>query len=417
MRPGGNPRIAAVDLARAVAVVGMVVFNFRWMLDPEDIPAPLEFFGEHLAGRFAVLFVLLSGVSISLAARSVSAATMRRRLGRRAVALAALGMALAALWPNDILHFYAVYLVVAIGLLRARTSTLLAVASVFVVGSVGLHTVLDHNVGWDWDEQAAYAALFVPSTLLRHLLFNGLHSLFPWGAFLLVGMVVGRQNLRSHRVQLGLGVVGLWSCVAGEAAAMVVSAAVEPFFSPQWLVDMGSVYAWPSMFPFVLSALGFSLIGLAVAGWIVKRWGDAPVLAPAFAVGRTALSLYVLHAVAGVIVLARSDLFSVAYTRDVVTCSALFLGPALVLATYWDSRRGGPLERLLRQWSMGPSRRSALGHERRTGGDPGPGDQDGRGADDGLDRLAVAVAPVPVHVDHLAGGLGILRQRVVRLRE
>jgi uncharacterized membrane protein YeiB len=133
---------------------------------------------------------------------------------------------------------------------------------------------------------------------------------------------------------------------------MLVHASVDAL-CPAWLIDAGSIYAWPSMFPFVLSALGFALIGLALAGRAERAWAGAPGLVPAIAVGRNALSLYVLHAVGGVIVLARSDLFPIARAVDVVTCSALFLGPTLVLATYWDSRRGGPLERMLRAWSVG----------------------------------------------------------------
>lgn len=349
-------RIAAVDLARAVAVVGMVVFNFSWMLEPEDVPASVQFVGEHLSGRFAALFVLLAGVSISLAARSIPRAALRRRLGRRAIALAATGLALASLWPSDILHFYALFLVLAIALLEARSSTLLAVAGVLVVGSVGLHTVLDHNIGWDWSDDYEYAALFTPALFFRHLVFNGMHSLFPWASFLLVGMVVGRANLRSHAVQLNLGLIGLWLCVVGEVSAMTVLAVVEPFSTPQWVIDLGSVYAWPTQFPFVLSALGFALIAISLAARVERRWGgDAPLLAPALAVGRSALSLYVLHAAGGVIVLARSDLFPIATASDVVGCSALFLGPALILATWWDGRRGGPLERLLRAWSNGYS--------------------------------------------------------------
>jgi uncharacterized membrane protein YeiB len=333
----------------------MVVFNFSWMLEPEDVPAPLQFVGEHLSGRFAALFILLAGVSISLAARGVSRATLRRRLGRRAIALAAMGLPLASLWPSDILHFYALFLVLAIALLEARSSTLLAVAGVLVIGSVGLHTVLDHNIGWDWDDDAEYAALFAPAVFFRHLVFNGMHSVFPWASFLLVGMVVGRTKLRSPRVQLNLGLIGLWLCVVGEVAAMTVLAVVEPFFSPQWLIDMGSVYAWPTQFPFVFSALGFALIAVSLAGRVERAWGSAPLLAPALAVGRNALSLYVLHAAGGVIVLARSGLFPIATATDVVGCAALFLGPSLILATWWDGHRGGPLERLLRAWSNGYS--------------------------------------------------------------
>ena len=59
-------RIDGFDFARALAVYGMVLVNFRTVMGGTEEPAWSEFLGSLVPGRASALFVILAGVGISL---------------------------------------------------------------------------------------------------------------------------------------------------------------------------------------------------------------------------------------------------------------------------------------------------------------------------------------------------------------
>ena len=94
-------RIHGFDLARALAIVGMVLVNYQLVLvDPERTGGAIYDAVTALQGRAAALFVVLAGVGISLGTRRLrsepapSAETVRqarRRLFARALFLLVVG--------------------------------------------------------------------------------------------------------------------------------------------------------------------------------------------------------------------------------------------------------------------------------------------------------------------------------------
>src|SRR5260370_5315662 len=79
-----SPRIAAIDVARGGALVGMALYHLSWdcayfHLAPADFPAipPMRLFSHAVAGSF----LALAGVSLALAHRSALRwPAFRRRL-------------------------------------------------------------------------------------------------------------------------------------------------------------------------------------------------------------------------------------------------------------------------------------------------------------------------------------------------
>ena len=63
-------RIEGFDVARAVAIVGMVVIHFTEALSYETMPARLQELVGLLDGRAAALFVILAGIGVTLMTRS-----------------------------------------------------------------------------------------------------------------------------------------------------------------------------------------------------------------------------------------------------------------------------------------------------------------------------------------------------------
>ena len=108
-------RIVGIDLARFVAIAGMVLVNVTVVMGgTEEGGGWLGSLERGMQGRAAALFVLLAGIGCSIMARDDGRLeSARRRILRRAVFLLAIGYAWQLVWSGDILHFYGFYFLVA----------------------------------------------------------------------------------------------------------------------------------------------------------------------------------------------------------------------------------------------------------------------------------------------------------------
>ncbi|NDJ87089.1 MAG: DUF1624 domain-containing protein, partial [Chloroflexi bacterium] len=208
-QPDAKPaRIEAYDVARALAILGMIIVNFKLVMGSSSAgPGWLIFPTSLLEGRAAALFVVLAGVSLSLLSRRAfiegdqsARHDARRRVLRRSAFLRVFGLLLALIWPADILHFYSLYLALGAALLFVPVRQLWwAMIAVMVVFQV-LFFIMDYDAGWDWDTLTITDFWTAPG-IVRHLLFNGFHPLFPWSAFLILGMWLGRQDVLDPAVR------------------------------------------------------------------------------------------------------------------------------------------------------------------------------------------------------------------------
>jgi Protein of unknown function (DUF418)/Heparan-alpha-glucosaminide N-acetyltransferase, catalytic len=203
-------RVEGVDLARALAIAGMLVAHFVL----RDRPGPLDSVRAFVDGRAMPLFVLLAGVSITLLTRR--ARHPDRTLLVRAAVFLPLGLALQE-WTVGIaiiLQYYALYYVVAVGLRRLGDRALLAVAAA-VTAAAGVTIQL---LGPRWPGYTTWDGghgLLPPWGLLANVAVNGYYPFLPAGAFLCVGMWLGRRDLGDARLALRLVVVGLVLALTG----------------------------------------------------------------------------------------------------------------------------------------------------------------------------------------------------------
>ena len=128
-------RILGYDVARALAMLGMIVVHFGLVMaaDPTR-PAWSAMIMHLLDGRAAATFVVLAGVGLTLRSRRAVAAEdpraiapVRATLIRRGLFLLAMGFVNLVIWPGDILRVYGVSLIVAAGLVTASDRRLLMV--------------------------------------------------------------------------------------------------------------------------------------------------------------------------------------------------------------------------------------------------------------------------------------------------
>ena len=330
-------RLHGLDIARFLAFCGMVLVNFRIAAQVTPGTDTVSLFTNGLEGRAAALFAVLAGVGLSVGKPD------RATLFRRALFLFLIGLLNLTIFEADILHFYALYFVVALPFLTASGRVLLlAAAGTVLIGLIGL-LVLDYEAHWNW-ETLAYAEFWTPEGFLRHSFFNGWHPVFPWAAFLFLGMWIGRLDLASRTVQARLV---LWGAAAAMLGALPGSMVQDPE-----LVELLDTSAIPPGPFYIIAASGSALavIGLTLA--ITPALDKAGLAEWLAAPGRQALSLYAAHILLGMGTLeAMGQLDGSVTAEQIFGYSLGFCALSMLAAWIWNLiAKRGPLEALMR-WS------------------------------------------------------------------
>jgi uncharacterized membrane protein YeiB len=341
----GSGRVTGLDVARALAVFGMLGAHFGGV--PADVvAAPSSWLGA-VHGRSSVLFAVLAGVSLALlTGRTVAPAgeelvRARTRILVRAAWVFAIGVALEALGTDIdiILGVYGILFVLALPFLRWSPRRLLLAAATLAVLSPAAALLLTVSA----------QALGLEESGVALLLLNGPYPALIWWTFILIGMAVGRCDLASPRVRARLLSGGAMLAVLGYGAGWTTTRWWGQAASAQAWVD-GDVearswsLAWLSgaaphsgtTFE-IAGSVGVALIVIVACLVAAERLPRATF--PLVAVGAMALTAYT----GGVLAPAVLD----EYPEGGWAWLA-FIAVTVVVATGWRLAIGqGPLERLL----------------------------------------------------------------------
>jgi uncharacterized membrane protein YeiB len=258
----------------------------------------------------------------------------------RAALLVGIGLLLLHLWQYDILHFHGVYLLLAIPLLRVQSRTLW----LFAVAAVWIAMILSHELDWSLRPTLSIGGA------LRHIFFNGLYPVFPWIAFVFVGMAVGRLDLRDPRVRRRTLTIALTVAVLTFALDSFGRYEIE-----HGVVRLGDYAPWLLTWPraprpfFVVSgcAIAVALICGCVA--ISQRRADRRWVLALVATGQLTFTIYVAHVVAILVPLQHGFMRELPIELALAYALAFYVA-AIAFAVWWRRRwEHGPLEGLLRQ--------------------------------------------------------------------
>lgn len=355
-----NKRIIGYDIARALAIFGMVIVNFKIVMGAEkNGPAWLIEAASLLNGRAAAVFVVLAGAGISLLSRqgrtmgdTARLAQDRRTLLKRACFLFVVGLLYTPLWPADILHFYGIYIGVAAFLLGTSSRWLWVSACGLVIGFVGLFLGLNYEQGWDFTT-LEYSGLWTTTGLIRHLFFNGFHPVIPWLAFLLLGMVIGRQNVGSPVIRRNIFVWGICIALFAEVVSWQLVRTFSMGKSPAFqevIVFLFGTEPMPPLPLYMLASAGTACALISACISLGERCEDARWIQPLVATGQLALTLYVAHIIIGMGVLEVFGRLENQTLEFTFGAAALFCVGAVVFSHAWKSRfKRGPLEWIMRR--------------------------------------------------------------------
>lgn len=331
-------RMHGLDLARYVALVGMVIVNFSLALGVENLATPLHRLVEQLEGRAAATFVVLAGVGFALAFGNRPGST--RSILKRACFLFGLGLLNMLIFEADILHFYAAYFALGTLVLMLSTQWLLIFTMALPLVFVGLTILFDYDAGWNWIS-LTYTELWSPAGFVRNLLFNGWHPVVPWFAFFTFGMALARLPLRKRRTHVQLILSGL---------GLVVGSILLSHITANLLGPLSGLKPIPPGPFFVMGGCGaaITVIGLCLlAAEQACLSKSVQLLAPA---GRQTLTLYFAHILIGMGTLEIAGLLGSGTVETAFWAALLFMGVATLYAALWSLRFNyGPLEWLMRR--------------------------------------------------------------------
>lgn len=366
-------RLVGVDVARCLALLGMVATH---VLAERDADGSLTTAQWLAGGRASALFAVLAGVSLALmTGRRTPVAgrdRTRRSLGLavRALLIALLGLALGDLEHGIaiILTYYGVLFLLGLPFLGLGTRPLLVLAAAWVVLGPLLSQLVRPHLPERRFGSPSFEQVTEPGRLVSELLFTGYYPVVPWLAYVLLGLALGRTDLRSGRVQAWLVGAGLATAVVASATSRWLTTrdpvatrllGDEPSATVEDLLDQISrgmfgqtpvdgSWAWllvvapHSSTPFDLAqTMGSAafVLGccLGLAG-LVGRFGERAV-GVFFGAGAMTLTLYTLH------VLMRTERFWPAEEPESFRWHVLVL--LAIGAVFAAARWRGPLEWLV----------------------------------------------------------------------
>ncbi|WP_332643906.1 DUF418 domain-containing protein [Aeromicrobium sp.] len=305
-------RIEAVDLARGFALIGMMFTHIGPRWTGENPPV-----GDMLAGgRAAPLFAMLAGVALTIVhQRDSRGAGSLRATWIRAVILFAVGLALGSLDQVPmfiILAYYGVLIVVVLPFRRLSTTSLFALGTVWaIVAPIALlwaqreHKLVSSG-------QTEWKDLQHPGELFMEIGVWGVYPVGVWIAYALIGMAIGRLDLRSIAVASRLVGVGVALVVATLSSGLVAinngvfdgqrdggwrilfTSPYYPYEKPLWdeLLLVGQHTSRPLG---MLSAIGSAILVIGLCALLVRIPWARLLLTPIRAAGAMTLTLYTAH--------------------------------------------------------------------------------------------------------------------------
>lgn len=339
----GPGRIHGIDLARGLAVLGMLAAHLLW-IDPFDWTRPATWI-DVANGRSSILFATLAGVSIALVTGGASPVRgerlrrARRSLAVRAGLIWAIGVALVftGVPVFVILPAYGILFLLALPLLTVSAPVLwsiavgIAVVVPWCIPALNALPVWSSPFGWE-------ASVLV-----------GWHYPFPlWIAFVVAGLAIGRSRLRTVAVMIRLSVGGAAVALVAYGLDAAAAAGVSPAPDDVLIAQVWTADAHSSG---ILEALGSGGFAVAVIGLclLACRTPLTWLVLPVRAVGTMPLTAYtgqlVVWAVWAAAVL--GDTGDLAGFRGLEPFVPFTVG-TLLLCTVWAVSAGrGPLERLV----------------------------------------------------------------------
>ncbi|MFY0674037.1 MAG: DUF418 domain-containing protein [Bacteroidia bacterium] len=354
-----SKRIVGFDLARGLAILGMIIVNFRIVLSKESDDIFYNIM-DVFSGKAAALFVVLAGLGMSLMYQSalkkseeLAIKKVKTDLFKRAAFLFVIGLSFYFIWPADILHYYGVFLSVGALFLPVRQKILITISLVIVLSYPVLLLIFDYSSGWIF-ETYEYTDFFTINGFFRNLMFNGFHPVIPWFAFLLIGIWIGRFDFSNHSTLKKTALASIFIYLITKLASMAILT-IEPSTLGMTFDDMRALFSTEPMPPnpfYMFCAAALAVFVIVVCVKLAQIFCNNVIVRSLVNFGQLALSNYFFHVIIGMGVVEIFINNAVPLLdSSFVFFYALAYGFVFIVFSYlWRKRfKRGPLEMLMRK--------------------------------------------------------------------
>lgn len=352
-------RIIGIDVARALAVVGMIIVNFKVVLG-ENGNGWLKTVVSIFDGKAAATFVVLAGVGLALMTNTAvknqdnkKIRTARKRIIKRAVFLFVVGLSYIWIWPADILHFYGIYMLITLPFINRPLEQIVIGAISLILLYPFLITMLDYEVGWNL-VTLEYADFWTFKGFFRNLFYNGFHPVIPWTAFMLFGLWYGKQNLRDDQFLKK----SLWVSLSVFIAIQLLSFGLIQYFSDGSLKSTEALTLvlgtdpMPPMPIYMINGISISITIISACILLTKKYEHSPIINALNKTGQLALTFYVAHVILGMGIMeevgsSKLGEYSIEFSVIYALLFSLF---CILFANIWlKYKKSGPLEWIMRK--------------------------------------------------------------------
>lgn len=352
-------RIIGIDVARALAVFGMIIVNFKMVLGGEGNEVAKSITGI-FEGKAAATFVVLAGLGLAMMSNSAidqkdlaKLKVVRARLVKRSVFLIILGLSYLVIWPADILHFYGVYMLFVLAMLRQPPKRIFTVAVLLIFFYPLLMLLWSYDLGWNF-ETFNYQGFWTISGFLRNLFYNGFHPVLPWASFMLIGFWFGRQDLQNPQFvykTLRISVIVFASIQLISLLLLNVLSGGNAATHSELSQILGTS-PMPPLPIYMISGSSIAIAVICLCILLAEKFPTSRIIDALNKTGQLALTFYVAHVVIGM------GLPEVVYSQPLGSYSMSFsLGYAILFslccvafAVVWSKyKKVGPLEWVMRK--------------------------------------------------------------------
>ncbi len=360
-----SSRIESLDVTRAIALFGVVAMNYHAYLNGAQSMYPIhqsvwERMFNPLTGplttRFAATFVLIAGIGVSLFTQRARASNnhadiqhARIILLRRGTLLYFSGYFVQWIWPGTILFYYGAYFIIAAAVFAWSSKRLIALGGASITIAAGLSwwrasQLLDGNLT-NWLSPSPHS----PRNLLIRTFVDYTHPVFPWIAFFIAGIVLGRHIHRLSEIRLRLMFAAILIMLATHSANFLFTPSLRMSNRDFVLAKLLSTQPLDRGILFSVGTLATAVVAVCLVSLVVERATHLALTQLLARAGRMTLSVYLLHVVFFNLVVHQLHWVGATGLDTALVLSLSFYVGALLLASGWNNYFGlGPAERVYR---------------------------------------------------------------------
>jgi len=352
-------RIQGIDLARAFAIIGMIIVNFKIVFGIQGSET-LNTIAGFFDGKAAATFVTLAGIGVALMVKSAlnendntKLRRVRKTILKRSLLLFVLGLSYMEIWPADILHYYGVYMAILALLLTFSKKLIFRLGWLIVFTFPLLLFIFDYELGWNF-KSLEYKTFWTIKGFIRNLIFNGFHPVLPWISFLFIGYWFGSFDLQNRQFIRRIAIKSFIGFIAIQFLSRFFIALLSQS-NPESIKTFTEFFGTQPMPPlpfYMINGICFSLFAISSCLLIDLKYQSSSILTAFKNMGKMALTFYVAHIIIGM------GIIDVLFPNTLGTYSihfsvlyALTFSIFCILFAYlWLKKyKSGPLEWLFRK--------------------------------------------------------------------